>query len=327
MTVDNPTIVIIGIFIGVALMLSLLAYAFGFMGNQRKVMNKRLDRVKNRHSKSQTFAAEAKKKMLFSKKEQNFFATLIPKPDELRKRLDQTGMNITFKKYSIISLCIMVFTMLILFVLGILSFLPSLMVGILSGLALPHMFISKTIARRLNKFTSQFPDAIDLIVRGLQAGLPVTESINSVSHEMDNPIAEEFGRISDEVRLGKTLDEALWSTSVRLDTPDFKFFVISLSVQQETGGNLAETLNNLSTILRGRSQLKLKIKAMSSEGKASAYIIGCLPFIMFGMITMVNYDYMSVMWTDPRGQFALIGGVVWMGTGMFIMSRMINFEV
>jgi len=327
MLVNNPSIVLIGIFVGVAMILTILAYAFGLMGNKNKVISKRLDQVKNRHGKSQAFAAETKKKMLFAKKEQNFLANIMPKPEELRKRLDQTGMNISFRKYGIISLTIMVIVMLISFTLGGLSFLPSLMVGILMGLALPHFFVSKVITKRLNKFTNQFPEAIDLIVRGLQAGLPVTESINSVSKEMENPIAQEFGRISDEVRLGKTLDEALWSTSERLDTPDFKFFVISLSVQQETGGNLAETLGNLAGILRGRSQLKLKIRAMTSEGKASAYIIGCLPFIMCGMISLVNYDYMSVMWTDPRGQIALVGGLIWMGTGMFIMSKMISFEV
>jgi tight adherence protein B len=183
------------------------------------------------------------------------------------------------------------------------------------------------IKKRINKFTKQFPEAIDLIVRGLRAGLPVTESINAVSKEMQDPIATEFAMITDEVRLGKTLDEALWATAKRLDTPDFKFFVISLSVQQETGGNLAETLTNLTEILRGRTKLKLKIRAMISEGKASAYIIGSLPFLMCGLLSVMNYEYMSVMFTNPQGQIALVGAGIWMGIGVFILAKMINFEM
>ena len=143
---------------------------------------------------------------------------------------------------------------------------------------------------------------------------------------MDNPIAVEFKAITDEIRFGKTLDEALWQASETLDTPEFKFFVICISVQQETGGNLSETLSNLSKILRGRKQIKLKIKAMSSEGVASAGILGALPFVMCGLITLSNFEYMNVMFTDPRGQLALVGAVIWMSIGMFVISKMINFE-
>jgi len=129
------------------------------------------------------------------------------------------------------------------------------------------------------------------------------------------------------VRLGKTLNEALWAAANRLSTPELKFFVISLSVQQETGGNLAETLGNLSAILRARQQMRLKIRAMSSEGRASAMIIGGLPFIMFGLIMTLNPEYGSVLLTDPRGQLAAVGAIMWMGVGMLMIKKMISFEI
>ncbi|WP_138379282.1 type II secretion system F family protein [Luteithermobacter gelatinilyticus] len=326
MAVANPTIVMIGIFFGVFLVLASIALAVGLLGNQKKVLSARLSKVKARHLKG-AGGPQPEKKSLFIKQEKSFFDQFVPRPQELRRRLKKTGYNIDFTKYLGASFILMVVFALIAHFPGGLSLVPSLMLGLLGGLALPHMVVSALIKKRLEKFTTQFPEAIDLIVRGLKAGLPVTESIGAVSREMQDPIAVEFRRIIDDVRLGKTLDEALWKAAERLDTPEFKFFVISLAVQQETGGNLTETLGNLSGILRSRSQLKLKVKAMSSEGKASAYIIGSLPFIMCGVLLMLNYDYMSILFTDPRGQVAALGGLVWMGIGLFIISKLINFEV
>ncbi len=326
MDVNNPTIVIIGIFACVFIILTALAAASGLLGKNNKIVGKKLDKIKARHGIDKNHAEERAKKNLFVKKETSLFDRFIPKPDELRRRLDKTGMNISFKKYVIATIITAILFTVIMKLLSGMDMMPSVMVGIFAGLFIPHFYISRVVKKRLAKFTEQFPEAIDLIVRGLRAGLPVTESIHAVAKEMQAPIATEFGMIADEIKLGKTMDEALWSTAKRLDTPDFKFFVISLSVQQETGGNLAETLSNLTEILRGRTKLKLKIRAMISEGKASAYIIGSLPFIMCGLLSAMNYEYMSVMFTDPRGQIALVGAAIWMGIGVFILAKMINFE-
>jgi tight adherence protein B len=182
-------------------------------------------------------------------------------------------------------------------------------------------------AKRLKLFTSQFPDAIDLIVRGLKSGLPVTESISAVGHEMQDPVGFEFRHIFDCVKFGQPIEEALWDTARRLDTPEFKFFVISISVQRETGGNLSEALGNLSNILRRRRQMGLKIKAMSSEAKASAIILGSLPFIMFGIIFAMNPDYEMVLFNDPRGQMMLGVGLGVMSTGILVMNKMVRFEI
>lgn len=324
MIVDNPNILMFGAFASVLLLLFTIAFAIGVFGKANKVTQDRLEKIKSRNNKDALI--QQQKKALFKKEEKSILDGLIPKPAEMRKRLRKTGKSITFKNYIVANAIVGTATMLILLVATGLSLLPCIAVGIAVGLLLPHLWVNITIQKRLKKFTAQFPDAIDLIVRGLKAGLPITESIRSVSQEMEAPISLEFKTITDEMRFGKTMDEALWHTSEKLDTPEFKFFVICISVQQETGGNLGETLGNLSSILRGRSQLKLKIKAMSSEGKASAWIIGSLPFIMLGVISLLNFEYMSIMFSDPRGQLALLCGFVWMTIGMFIISKLINFE-
>ena len=324
MIVDNPTILMFGVFAGVIIIFATVAFAIDIFGSANKVTQGKLSKIKGRHNKDA--AIQEQKKVLFKREEKSVFDGLIPKPAELRKRLRRTGKEITFKNYIFTNAIIAVVVMVVMMVLTSLPFLPCLAVGIALGLFLPNFWVNYTIKSRLDKFTTQFPEAIDLIVRGLKAGLPITESIYAVSQEMEAPIATEFKGITDEMRFGKTLDEALWQASEKLDTPEFNFFVICISVQQETGGNLGETLSNLSGILRGRAQLKLKIKAMSSEGRASAMIIGALPFVMCGIITTVNYGYMSVMFTDPRGQIAMLGAVIWMSIGMFIISKMINFE-
>lgn len=324
MIVDNPDILMFGAFAGIIVLFATIALAMSVFGKANKLTRDRLEKIKGRHNKEALM--QQQKRALFKKTETSVFDGLIPKPDELRKRLLKTGKDITFKQYVASNAIIATLIFIPMILATGLSFLPCLAVGIAAGLLLPHLWVNFTISSRLTTFTKQFPEALDLIVRGLKAGLPVTESIYAVSQEMDDPIAVEFKSITDEIRFGKTIDEALWQASDKLDTPEFKFFVICISVQQETGGNLSETLGNLSSILRGRAQLKLKIKAMSSEGKASAMIVGALPFVMCGIISVMNYEYMSVMFTDPRGQLGLLGGVIWMSIGMFIISKMINFE-
>ena len=324
MVVDNPDILMFGAFAIVIVIFAVTAFAIGIFGKANKITKIRLEKIKGRHNKEAQM--QQQKRALFKKEEKSVLDGLIPKPAELRKRLYKTGKEITFKQYIITNAVIATAITLTILLLTSLSFLPCITVGLAAGLLLPHMWVNATINKRLQKFTTQFPEAIDLMVRGLKAGLPVTESISAVSQEMDAPISTEFKTITDEIRFGKTMDEALWHASEKLDTPEFKFFVICVSVQQETGGNLGETLSNLSNILRGRAQLKLKINAMSSEGKASAMIIGSLPFIMLGVISSANFEYMSIMFTDPRGQLALLGGLIWMSIGMFIISKLINFE-
>jgi tight adherence protein B len=206
-------------------------------------------------------------------------------------------------------------------------FILALCFGVFVGAFVPHFVVGKTIKRRIAKFTAKFPDAIELLVRGLRSGLPITETMGVVGQEVPGPVGEEFRAVSDKMKIGRTLDAALQETAERLGTPEFQFFVITIAIQRETGGNLAETLANLADVLRKRGQMKLKIKAMSSESKASAYIVGSLPFIVFGLIWFINGNYMQRFFIDERLIVAGLGGMVWMGIGAFIMAKMIDFEI
>jgi tight adherence protein B len=295
-----------------------------------KAQLRRLEGVRERHSKSNEVAAQAQlKRILQSRTEtrmEGFAQRFIPNPALLRTRLNQTGKSWTLPQYAMASLGIAVVVTLGLAFKG-LPFLLALLVGLFLGIGLPHFAVGKMIKRRIAKFTAKFPDAIDLMVRGLRSGLPISETIGVVADEVPGPIQDEFRSVSDKMKIGRTMDVALQETAERLGTPEFQFFVITLAIQRETGGNLAETLNNLSEVLRKRSAMKLKIKAMSSESKASAWIVGSLPFIVFGLIWFINGEYMQKFFVDERLIMTGAGGLVWMGIGVFIMAKMVDFEI
>ena len=254
------------------------------------------------------------------------FRRLIPNPDLLRKRIEAAGKSWTLGQYAIGCVVVAIVIWLLLFLRGA-PLLLSLLVGLLAGLGLPHMIVGRMGKKRIQRFLVKFPDAIDLLVRGLRSGLPISETMGVVGSEVPDPVGGEFRGVADRMKIGKTMDAALQDSADRLNTPEFGFFVITLAIQRETGGNLAETLSNLADVLRKRLQMKLKIKAMSSESKASAYIIGSLPFFVFAIIWYMNPDYMGQFFTDHRLIIAAAGGGVWMSIGVFIMAKMINFEI
>ncbi len=294
-----------------------------------KAVKRRLELLKERHGDTLTANAQAQiRKLMASRntKIDGMFATLVPKPALLRKRLNQTGKSISLGKYAMISVGLLVGVAALMMMKGA-PILFALTFGLFIGLGLPHLIIGKMIKRRINKFNSNFPDAIELMVRGLRSGLPITETLGIVASEITGPVGIEFRAVADRMKIGRTMDAALQETADRLGTAEFQFFVITLAIQRETGGNLAETLSNLADVLRKRAQMKLKIRAMSSESKASAYIVGALPFIVFILVYMINPEYMANFFVDQRLIVAGIGGLVWMGIGVFIMAKMVNFEI
>jgi len=253
-------------------------------------------------------------------------ARLLPNPAQLKKRLAMTGKPWTVGRYGLVTLGLIVVPAALLMLQGGPVWL-ALFLGLFLGLGLPHYVVGFFIKRRVGKFTAKFPDAIELLVRGLRSGLPITETIGVVGAEVHGPVGEEFRAVSDKMKIGRTLDVALQDTADRLGTPEFQFFTITIAIQRETGGNLAETLANLADVLRKRSQMKLKIKAMSSESKASALIVGALPFIVFALVWFINNNYMMNFFQDQRLMVAGGGGLVWMSLGAFIMAKMVNFEI
>lgn len=251
---------------------------------------------------------------------------MLPRSDLLRLRLAATGLPISLGQYGAACAGLFVGTFALLVAIGM-SAAVSLPTAIALGIFIPHAFVGSLASRRRNSFLKALPDAIGLMVRGLRAGLPVSETVSVVAREASFPVGEEFGKVTDEVRLGRPLEEAMWAMATRLSLPEFNFLVISLSVQRETGGNLAETLDNLNQILRSRFQMRLKIKAMASQATASALIIGSLPFVMGAMMAVLNPDYLSILFTDPLGQTMFAGGLISLATGSFIMRKMVRFEI
>jgi tight adherence protein B len=294
-----------------------------------RALKRRMELVKERHAEGVTAAAQAQIRKLMASRSSRFeglASSIIPRPALLRKRLEMTGKNITLGKYAAFSLGLVLLVMAVLVVRGAPFFL-ALFVGLFAGIGLPHFVVSKLIKRRIKKFTSNFPDAIELMVRGLRSGLPISETLGIVATEIGGPVGIEFRAVADKMKIGRTMEAALQETADRLATAEFQFFVITLAIQRETGGNLAETLSNLADVLRKRAQMKLKIRAMSSESKASAYIVGSLPFVVFILVYVINPTYMGNFFSDQRLTVAGLGGLVWMGIGGFIMAKMVNFEI
>ncbi len=293
-----------------------------------KAGSRRLQQIRYRHSDSTAARVEQQLKKAIAARKPTAYkvAGSGSRIEALSVRLDRTGKKWTLSQYAYSSLGLGLAVALLVFLKSG-AFLLALGVGLLVGAGLPHLVVGKLIKKRIAKFNGKFADAIELLVRGLRSGLPVTETLQVVAQEVDGPVGIEFKGIVDRIKVGRTMEEALQVTADRLGIPEFNFFCITLAIQRETGGNLAETLSNLADVLRKRGQMKLKIKAMSSESKASAMIVGALPFIVFGLIWWINPKYIGTFFTDERLIVIGLGGFTWMGIGVFIMSKMVSFEI
>jgi tight adherence protein B len=296
--------------------------------NAGKAQKRRLEALRYRHAESADAKVEAqfKRALAARRPSRHVVAGSGSRIEALALRLDRTGKPWTLSQYFYSSLGLGLVVAVLLFLQS--GALPlSLIVGVVVGAGVPHMVVGYLVKKRTNQFNGKFPDAIELLVRGLRSGLPVTETLSVVAQEVPGPVGVEFKSIVDRIKVGKTMEDSLQDTANRLNISEFNFFCITLAIQRETGGNLAETLSNLADVLRKRAQMKLKIKAMSSEAKASAYIVGALPFIVFVLIYFANAEYISGFFTDDRLIVAGLGGLTWMGIGVGIMAKMVSFEI
>ncbi|WOE74618.1 type II secretion system F family protein [Alterisphingorhabdus coralli] len=312
--------------VGVLAILVMLIFALSGPSAQKEGA-RRLNSVKLRFSESANSQVEAQmRKAIAARKPRSNPQGDMSQLDMMANRLAQTGREWPLAQYLYTCAGLAVIIGLLVYFRSD-NMLLSLFVGAAVGIGLPHMVIGFLIKRRIGNFNKNFPDAIELLVRGLRSGLPVTETLSVVAEEIPGPVGVEFKEVTERIKIGRTMEDSLQETAKKLNTPEFNFFCITLAIQRETGGNLAETLANLSDVLRKRSQMKLKIKAMSSESKASAYIVGSLPFIVFGLIWWINPDYIGGFFIDERLIIAGMGGMVWMGIGVFIMAKMVSFEI
>jgi len=243
----------------------------------------------------------------------------------LSSRLTQAGLDWSTQKFMIVSgiLAAACFLVAILSGGGLLS---AAGLAFAAGLGLPRWSLSYLKKRREAKFLKALPDAVDVIVRGIKAGLPLFESIKVVAADAPEPLKSEFLAIIETQAIGMPLGEACTRLFERMPVPEANFFGIVIAIQQKSGGNLSEALGNLSKVLRDRKKMAEKIQAMSMEAKASAGIIGSLPPIVMLLVYLSTPDYISLLWTHPTGQLMLVGCAVWMSAGIFVMKRMINFD-
>ena len=243
----------------------------------------------------------------------------------LTARLQQAGLTLQVRTFWMISAIVGLVVFIFPVVLGQKPWV-GLLFGFAAGLGLPRWIVGFLAKRRAKKFVAAFADASDIIVRGIKSGLPVHECLNIIGRESPEPLSGEFRRLTEGVSHGLTMDQALEKMYERMPIQELRFFTIVLSIQQKTGGNLAEALGNLSIVLRARKLMRDKIKALSSEALASALIIGSLPPVVMTLISLTTPSYLTILFVDPKGRLLLGGALLWMGTGIFMMRRMINFK-
>lgn len=243
----------------------------------------------------------------------------------LASRLKQAGLSLSVTTFYIISAVVGLVTGLGALIFG-LPILVVIGIALVFGLGLPRWIVGFLGKSRMKKFSLEFPNAVDVIVRGIKSGLPVHECFKIIARESPAPLGPEFQTLVEGLGVGLTLEQALEKMYGRMPTSELRFFTIVIAIQQKTGGNLAEALGNLSAVLRARRMMGEKIKALSSEALASAGIIASLPPAVMTMVMFTTPSYMMPLFTDFRGNFMLLMAALLMATGIFVMKRMISFK-
>jgi tight adherence protein B len=243
----------------------------------------------------------------------------------LSVRISQAGLSWSKRRFIMVSVGLGLFAFLAVLPLtgGLLS---ALAFGFTAGCGAPLWLLSFLKKRREARFLNGLPDAVDVIVRGIKAGLPLLDSIKMIASEAPEPLRSEFRGIIETQTIGIPLSDACLKLYERIPVAEANFFGIVISIQQRAGGNLSEALGNLSTVLRDRKKMKAKIKAMSMEAKASASIIGALPIIVMTLVWLTSPDYIELLWTEALGRVMLVCSAIWMFIGIMVMRKMINFD-
>jgi tight adherence protein B len=301
-------------------------FIYPFMSGEKKAESRRAsvakpEPVARQAEKAQRSRREQVESSLKELETRRLKASKIP----LSSRLMQAGLDWSTQKFMIVS------GVLAAVCFAAASFAGGGLLGptglaFAAGFGLPRWALSYLKKRREKNFLKALPDAVDVIVRGIKAGLPLFESIKVVAADAPEPLKSEFLAIIETQAIGMSLGDACARLFERMPVPEANFFGIVISIQQKYGGNLSEALGNLSKVLRDRKKMADKIQAMSMEAKASAGIIGSLPPIVMLLVYLSTPDYISLLWTHPTGQLMLVGCVIWMSVGIFVMKRMINFD-
>ena len=244
----------------------------------------------------------------------------------LKSRLVQAGLPITPVRFYLFS-ALFAFVLLVLLFLAGASTPIMLGIPVAAGLGLPRWVLGFLVSRRQNKFLDEFPNALDVIVRSIRSGLPLNDAIRLVATEGVEPVKGEFRRIVESQQVGLSVPEACARMTNQMPLQEVNFFAIVIAIQSQAGGNLSEAIGNLSKVLRERRKMKAKVSALSMEAKASAVIIGALPFIVATLVYLTSPNYMMILFTDPRGHFIMGVSAIWMSIGIFVMRNMVNFDI
>ena len=244
----------------------------------------------------------------------------------LKAKLVQAGLSITPAKFYIIS-AVFGISAFLLTLLGGGGLLVAVGVAFIMGAGLPRWFVGFLIKRRLNKFLEEFPNSLDVMVRSIKSGLPLTDALRLIAAEGQEPVRTEFRRLVESQQVGLSVPEACARMFTNIPLQEVNFFAIVIAIQSQAGGNLSEALGNLSRVLRERRKMRAKVNALSMEAKASACIIGALPFIVALLVYLTSPEYISILFQDPRGHLILGISAVWMSIGILVMRNMINFDI
>ncbi|CZT33693.1 type II secretion system F family protein [Rhizobium sp. 9140] len=244
----------------------------------------------------------------------------------IKVRLTQAGLSMSITQFYVFSGILGFFAFLVALVVGG-SFLIALGIMIFASLGLPRWIVGFLVNRRCKKFIEEFPNSLEVMVRSIKSGLPLSDAIRLIATDGQEPVKTEFRRVIDAQGVGMTVPEACTRMIQTVPLQEVNFFSVVITIQGQAGGNLSEALSNLAKVLRERRKMKAKVQALSMEAKASACIIGALPFIVTLLVYLSSPDYIMVLFTDPRGHLIIGISAIWMSMGIFVMRQMINFDM
>lgn len=295
----------------------------------RKVKSAETDRVQVKAARDRMNEMSKRRKSVqdslkdLEKKQQEKSAKAKP---SMKVRLVQAGFKISLSQFYIASVAFGLVASLLALVAGM-SLLVIAGIFLVGSAGFPRWFIGYMINRRAKEFLNEFPNALDIMVRSIKSGLPLNDAIRLIASDGMEPVKTEFKRIIEAQQIGLNIPEACARMINTMPLPEVNFFAIVIAIQAQAGGNLSEAIGNLSKVLRERKKMKAKIQALSMEAKASACIIGALPFIVAFLVYTTSPDYMIILFTDPRGHFIMGCSAVWMSIGIWVMRNMINFDI
>lgn len=283
-----------------------------------KAARDRLQETTKRRKSTQDMLKELEKKQSEKAKKRNNAS--------VKSLILQANLSISPSRLYLISAGLSVFAALVALLYDM-PLLVALGIGFIGILGAPRWVLRFLVKRRQTKFLEEFPNALDVMCRSIRSGLPLNEAVRLIASDGQEPVKTEFRRVVDSQQVGMSLPEAIERMTLTMPLPEVSFFGIVIAMQAQAGGNLSETLGNLSKVLRDRRKMKAKVSALSMEAKASAVIIGALPFIVAFLVYLTSPDYLMVLFTDQRGHLILGCSAVWMSIGIIIMRNMINFEI